>query len=260
MTRLRGKIISERISGMDSIGQGPRVVFTIPVFGGLDITETIVIGWLIILAVLFLCLWLTKGLKKIPDKKRQIIAEVFVNFVNDSVKESMGSRFMKFAPYIATLLVYAVLGALVSLLGLRSMTADFNVTLTWALMTFVLITYYKIKTNGFGGYLKGFAQPFAVMLPLNLISEVATPLSMAFRMFGNVSGGMVITSLIYGALGALSSALHISFSIGSVVISLGQLFTPAVLSIYFDLFSGCIQAYIFATLTMVYISGAAEEE
>ena len=241
MTRLPERIILERTDDMDSIGQGPRVVFTLPIFGGIDITETIVIGWLIIIAVLLLCLWLTKDLKKVP------------------VKESMGSRFMSFAPYIATLLVYAVLGALVSLLGLRSMTADFNVTLTWALMTFVLITYNKIKSNGIGGYFKGFAQPIAFMLPLNLISEVATPLSMAFRMFGNISGGMVITTLLYGALGALSSALHISFSIGSVVISLGQLFTPAVLSIYFDLFSGCIQAYIFATLTMVYVSSAAEE-
>lgn len=244
---------------MDSIGQGPRVVFTLPIFGGIDITETIVIGWLIIVAVLLLCLWLTKDLKKVPEKKRQLVAEMFVNFVNNSVKETMGERFMRFAPYIATLLVYAVLGALVSLIGLRSMTADFNVTLTWALMTFTLITYYKIKTNGFGGYLKGFAQPMALMTPLNIISEVATPLSMAFRMFGNVSGGMVITGLIYAALGALSNALNISFAVGSVVINLGQIFTPAVLSIYFDLFSGCIQAYIFATLTMVYVSAAAEE-
>lgn len=244
---------------MDSIGQGPRVVFTLPIFGGIDITETIVIGWLIIVAVLLLCLWLTRDLKKVPEKKRQLVAEMFVNFVNNSVKETMGERFMRFAPYIATLLVYAVLGALVSLIGLRSMTADFNVTLTWALMTFTLITYYKIKTNGFGGYLKGFAQPMALMTPLNIISEVATPLSMAFRMFGNVSGGMVITGLIYAALGALSNALNISFAVGSVVINLGQIFTPAVLSIYFDLFSGCIQAYIFATLTMVYVSAAAEE-
>lgn len=244
---------------MDSIGQGPRVVFTLPIFGGIDITETIVIGWIIIVAVLLLCLWLTRDLKKVPEKKRQLVAEMFVNFVNNSVKETMGERFMRFAPYIATLLVYAVLGALVSLIGLRSMTADFNVTLTWALMTFTLITYYKIKTNGFGGYLKGFAQPMALMTPLNIISEVATPLSMAFRMFGNVSGGMVITGLIYAALGALSNALNISFAVGSVVINLGQIFTPAVLSIYFDLFSGCIQAYIFATLTMVYVSAAAEE-
>lgn len=245
---------------MDSIGQGPKIVFTLPIFGGIDITETIVIGWMIIIAVLLLCLWLTRDLKKIPEKKRQVVAEMFVNFVNNSVKETMGERFMNFAPYIATLLVYAILGALVSLIGLRSMTADFNVTLTWALMTFTLITYFKIKTNGFGGYLKSFAKPIALMTPLNIISEVATPLSMAFRMFGNVSGGMVITGLLYSALASLSKALHISFSIGPLGLNLGQLFIPAVLSIYFDLFSGCIQAYIFAQLTMVYVSSAADKD
>ncbi len=242
---------------MDSLGQGPRVTFSLPIFGGIDITETIVIGWLIIIGVLIACLWLTHDLKKVPEKKRQIVAEGFVNFINKSVKDSMGEQFMNFAPYIGTLIVYAVLGALVSLLGLRSMTADFNTTLTWGLMTFVLITFYKIKTNGFGGYLKGFAQPLGVMLPLNIISEVATPLSMAFRMFGNVCGGMVISTLVYAVLGTLSQALHISFAIGPIGINLGQLFIPAVLSMYFDIFSGCIQAYIFATLTMVYVSNAA---
>ncbi len=244
---------------MDSIGQGPKVVFTIPIFGGIEVTETIVIGWGIIVAVLLLSLWLTSDLKKIPEKKRQIVAEMFVDFVNNTVKNTMGPAFMSFAPYIAMLLVYAVLGALVSLIGLRPMTADFNTTLTWALMTFVLITYFKIKTNGFGGYLKSFAAPIPVMLPLNLLSEVATPLSMAFRMFGNVSGGMVITTLLYGALGSLSRLLHVSFSLGVFDINLAQMFIPAMLSIYFDLFSGCIQAYIFATLTMVYVSSAAEE-
>lgn len=245
---------------MDGIGQGPKVVFTIPLFGGIDITETIVIGWAIIIAVWLICLFLTKDLKRIPEKKRQVIAEMFVKFVNDTVEVTMGKRWKKFAPYIGTLLVYAVLGALVSLLGLRSMTADFNVTLTWALMTFTMITFFKIKTNGLGGYLKGFGQPIAVMLPLNLLSEVATPLSMAFRMFGNIAGGSVITALIYGGLSALSQVLHISFSVGPFTIDMAQIFTPAVLSIYFDLFSGCIQAYIFSMLTMVYVSGAAEED
>ena len=245
---------------MDGIGQGPKVVFTIPILGGLDVTETVLIGWAIIVAVWLLCLFLTKNLKRVPEKKRQVIAEIFVEFVNNTVETTMGKQWRKFAPYIGTLLVYAVIGALVSLLGLRSMTADFNVTLTWALMTFVLITFFKIKTNGFGGYLKGFGQPIPLMLPLNLLSEVATPLSMAFRMFGNVAGGAVITGLIYGGLSFVSQALHISFNIGVFTIDLAQIFTPAVLSIYFDLFSGCIQAYIFAMLTMVYVSSAAEKE
>lgn len=245
---------------MEGIGQGPKVVFSLPIFGGIDITETIVVGWGIILAVLLLCLFLTKNLKRVPEKKRQVLAEMLVDFVNNTVETTMGKQWKKFAPYIGTLLIYAVLGALVSLLGLRSMTADFNVTLTWALMTFVLITFFKIKTNGFGGYLKSFGQPIPLMLPLNLLSEVATPLSMAFRMFGNVAGGAVITGLLYGGLSFLSRALHISFTLGVFTIDLAQIFTPAVLSIYFDLFSGCIQAYIFSMLTMVYVSSAAEKE
>ena len=245
---------------MEGIGQGPKVVFSLPIFGGIDITGTIVVGWGIILAVLLLCLFLTKNLKRVPEKKRQVLAEMLVDFVNNTVETTMGKQWKKFAPYIGTLLIYAVLGALVSLLGLRSMTADFNVTLTWALMTFVLITFFKIKTNGFGGYLKSFGQPIPLMLPLNLLSEVATPLSMAFRMFGNVAGGAVITGLLYGGLSFLSRALHISFTLGAFTIDLAQIFTPAVLSIYFDLFSGCIQAYIFSMLTMVYVSSAAEKE
>ena len=206
------------------------------------------------------CRFLTSNLEKVPTKKRQIVAEMFVGFVNNMVETTMGKKWKHYAPYIATILVYAVIGALVSLLGLRSMTADFNVTLTWALMTFVLITFYKIRAGGVLGYLKGFASPIFVMLPLNILSEIATPLSMAFRMFGNISGGAVITALVYSALASLSKLVHLAFEVGGFGLNIMQLFIPAVLSIYFDLFSGCIQAYIFATLTMVYVSGAAEEE
>ncbi|MBR1765326.1 MAG: F0F1 ATP synthase subunit A [Ruminococcus sp.] len=245
---------------MDGIGQGPRVAFTLPILGGIEITETIVIGWLIIIAVFLICKYLTSGLEKVPTKKRQIVAEMFVGFVNNMVETTMGKKWKKYAPYIATILVYAVFGALVSLLGLRSMTADFNVTLTWALMTFVLITFYKIKSGGVGGYLKSYTQPIFIMLPLNILSEIATPLSMAFRMFGNVSGGAVITALLYGALATLSRLCHLAFSVGAFDINVLQLFIPAMLSIYFDLFSGCVQAYIFATLTMVYVSGADPSE
>jgi F-type H+-transporting ATPase subunit a len=145
------------------------------------------------------------------------------------------------------------------MVGLRSMTADINVTAAWAIVTFVLITYTKIKTNGFLGYLKGFAQPVSFILPLNLISEIATPASMAFRLFGNVAGGMVITGLLYSALGSASAALHLHFEFGAWALSVLQVGIPAVLSIYFDLFSGCIQAYIFSTLTMVNVAAAAEE-
>ncbi len=240
---------------MNGIGDGPKVVFEI---GKIQVTETVVMGWLIIVVVTLLCLWLTKDLKKVPEKKRQVVAEMFVKFVNGMVRDNMGEALMGYAPYIGALLISAVLGALISMVGLRSMTADINVTAGWALITFILITFHKIKANGFGGYLKSFAQPVSFILPLNLISEVATPASMAFRLFGNVAGGMVITGLLYSALGALSSALHLSFEMGSWGFNVFQVGIPAVLSIYFDLFSGCIQAYIFSMLTMVNVGAAAE--
>lgn len=238
---------------------GPRVVFTIPIFGGLDITETVVIGWLVILIVLLLSLYLTSNLKIIPTTKRQIIAEMAVNFVNNTVKQAMGERFIYFAPYIATILLYSLLGSLMSLLGLRSVTADLNTTLSMAIVTFILITYFKLGTNGFVGYLKSFGQPMFFLAPLNVLSEIAVPISMSFRMFGNIAGGAIITSLLYMALGALSGLLHLSFTLGSFELNVTQVFIPAVLSIYFDLFTGCIQAYIFAMLTMVNISMAADK-
>lgn len=172
----------------------------------------------------------------------------------------MGVKMMKYAPYIATLLIYAVFGALISMIGLRSMTADINVTATWALMTFVLITYNKIKANGFKGYLKSFAQPVAFILPLNIISEVATPASMAFRLFrqrcrrhGNNGTALWCARLTVICTGTV-------FEAGSWAFSVFQVGIPAVLSVYFDLFSGCIQAYIFSMLTMVNVGAAAETE
>lgn len=232
---------------------GPKIVFTIP---GINwkITETVVVGWIIIAAFWILCIFLTRNLKKKPETKRQIIAEMIVKSVNNMVKQNMGVKYMRYAPYIAMLLGYAAIGSLVSLLGLRSITADVNTTITWGLMTFVLITYEKIRSNGILGYFKGYTQPVAVITPINIISEVATPISMAFRLFGNIAGGMVITGIIYMALAALSSALHLSFGIGPFSVNVFQVGIPAVLSVYFDLFAGCIQAYIFATLTMVNVA------
>ncbi len=238
---------------------GPKVVFTIDIFGGIDITETVVMGWLVILIVLLLSLFLTSNLKKVPTTKRQIVAEMLVNFVNNTVKTSMGEKFIFIAPYIATILVYSLLGSLISLFGLRPVTADLNTTLGMALVTFIMITYYKIKVNKLGGYLKGFASPIPVMLPLNIISEASTPLSMAFRMFGNIAGGTIITSMLYMGLEAASRAIGASFTFGGLEFHAVQVLIPAILSLYFDLFTGCIQAYIFAMLTMVNVSIAAEK-
>ncbi len=232
---------------------GPRVSFVIPIGKGIVITETVLIGWVLIAVIAIICKVLTHNLKDVPETKRQVLAEWAVSFVNNMVRETMGGHMVYFAPYIATIFIYALLGALVGMLGLRSMTADINVTLTWALMTFLLITFFKIKNNGILGYFKGFFEPVALMMPMNVISEAALPVSMAFRLFGNVAGGMIITSLIYGALGVITTKMGISIPFFTVGI-------PAVLSVYFDLFSGVIQSYVFIMLTMINVGGANETE
>ncbi|MCC8042267.1 MAG: F0F1 ATP synthase subunit A [Oscillospiraceae bacterium] len=241
---------------------GPRKMIQIA-FGDftLDISETIVTGWLIIVVLFILMKWLTKDLKVVPETKRQVIAEYIVEFFNNTVKEMMGESMVKFAPYIATIFTFALTGALVSILGFRSMTVDINCTGTWAVMTFVLITYYKLKNNGAGGYLKSFAEPVIFITPINILSEVATPLAMALRMFGNMASGMIITSIVYAFLTVLSNVVYNALSLQALeflnYFHIFQIGIPAALSIYFDFFSGVIQSYVFIMLTMVYVGQAA---
>lgn len=237
--------VSDFFQGVKEVSVGgPKIAFHFDVFGiRINITETILISWAIIIGLTILVLFLTHDMKKKPEKKRQIIAEFLVETVDNLVKNTMNEKYKAFAPYIAALFASSVFGSLVSLLGLRSVTADFSTTLTWALMSFVMIQTAKIKANGIGGYLKSFINP------LNLVSEVSTPVSMSFRHFGNIGGGMIITSLIYFALTGLSTAIGLGIPIFAVGI-------PAVLSLYFDLFSGFMQAFIFIMLTMIYIESA----
>ena len=231
---------------------GPKVVCTFDVFGvTINLSETIVISWGIILVVTLLLLWLTSGMKTKDISKRQAVAEWAVQTVYDLVESSMGKRWRSFAPYIGSLFTFSILGSLVSMLGLRSVTADFNAPLAWALITFVMIHGTNIRTNGIGGYLKGYVDPVFVMLPINILSEVSTPVSMSLRHFGNVVSGMVITSLLYYALSVVTASIGVAF------LTIG---IPAVLSLYFDLFSGFMQAFVFVMLTMAYISNADGRE
>lgn len=244
---------------------GPRKMITFSSGGQeiFSISETVVTGWLIILLLFILMKWLTSDLKVVPTSKKQVLAEWFVTFFNDLVKENLGANMMKFAPYIATIFTFALTGSLISIFGLRCVTADINTTGTWAVLTFILITYYKIKSNGPVGYLKGFTQPVFVMTPLNLLSEVATPVSMALRMFGNISSGMIITSIVYAALTLLSNVIYnaLTLRIGALeFLPVFQIGVPAVLSLYFDFFSSVIQSYVFIMLTMAYVKDAAGNE
>ncbi len=292
---------------MDLSVTGAYVYFTIPVFGGIPITQTTVSSFVVTVLLCWLSVYFGKRLKMRPDGK-QVLVEKGVMMLRNMVVETMGEHNAHWMPFIGTIFLSSICCTLIGLTGfLRSATADLSCVAVWSVMVSVIIWYHSIKNNGFLGWLKGFTQPIAVMTPMNVVSEIAQPLSMAFRHFGNVAGGGVINSIIYAALSALSVAVlnliagsgwvvsgvllaacvllflawkkkkktvYLVFAIVSAVLGLCgilqvsgllpgiPIFTygiPAVLSCYFDLFSGFVQAYVFTLLTMVYISGALPE-
>ena len=236
---------------------GPKILFEIPILGGIPITETIVSGWIVVAVITLVAYILGRNLSVRTPSKRQLVAEKLVSMLYELVGDTMGRHNMRFAPLIGTLFTYSIFSSLSGLTGLRAPTGDLNTTLAFAIMIFFLIQFGNIKNKGIGGWLKGFTEPVAVITPLNLISEVASPISMAFRHFGNIASGIVITTLIYSALAAGSSAL-----LGSIPIlrdiPLLQVGLPALLSIYFDVFTSFLQAYIISMLAMVYVGGANE--
>ena len=283
---------------------GPFIYFEIPIFGGIPITQTTVSSFILTILLCAACIYLGKGLRKRPDGK-QVLVEKGISMMHGMVVETMGQHNAHWMPFIAAIFLSSICGSLIGLTGfLRSTTADLSTTLTWSIMVSVLIWYNNIKNNGFVGWLKGFAEPVVVMTPMNIISEIAQPVSMAFRHFGNVAGGGVITSILYTALATVSalvlnliassgmavSAVLLVVGIGlfilgmkkqklgikilaGVFVVLGvfgamqargiltdvpvfQFGIPAVLSIYFDVFSGFVQALVFSLLSMVYIASA----
>lgn len=242
---------------------GPKILFKIPLFGGIPITETIVNTWIVMALIVGVCIFLTRGLEVHARTRRQVVAEYLVNMVNKMVRNNMGERFAYYAPFVGALFSLAMLSSLISMVGLFSPTGDLSTCVGWAVLVFVLITYYKIRTQHLGGYLKGFTQPVFIMTPLNMIGEVATPVSMAFRLFGNIASGSVVTLLLYGGLAALSSGVLglLPGALGDVLsqIPIFQVGIPAILSIYFDVFTSVLQAFIFCMLTMMYIKLACEE-
>lgn len=245
---------------------GARVVLTIPGIN-LDIpllslnnviTQTTISLIVVTLLLTLIAFVATRKLDKRPGRL-QVVVEKLVNMLRGLVRDTMGEHNVRFVPYIGTIFLCSIFGTLIGMTQVfRSTTADLSVTVAWALVTTGMVWYNNIKSFGFVAWLKGFTEPVVVMTPMNIVSEVANPVSMAFRHFGNVAGGSVLTALIYGALAALSSLVFgwLPDAIASVFPPVFQVGIPAVLSIYFDLFSGFVQAFVFSLLTMVYVGGA----
>lgn len=221
------------------------------------ITQTTITLLAVTLILGILVVVLTRKITKRPGKL-QVLLEKGVSMIYNLVEGTMGKHNLKFAPYIGTLFVSSIFGSVIGMTQIfRSTTADLSVTMAWALVTTGLVWANNIKNFGLKAWLKGFTEPIFIMTPMNIVSEIASPLSLAFRHFGNVAGGGVLTTLIYAALALLSNALFgwLPGLLGEIPFF--QAGIPAILSIYFDLFSGFVQAFVFCLLTMVYIAGAS---
>ncbi|MBE5792097.1 MAG: F0F1 ATP synthase subunit A [Clostridiales bacterium] len=272
---------------------------------GIPITQTTVSSLVVTIILCLACVKLGKRLKKRPDGV-QVMVEKAIDMLYNMVEGSMGKHNLHWAPFIGTIFMSSICGTFIGLTGfLRSVTADLSCTLAWSVLVSVIIWRNNIKYNGVKSWLKGFTEPIVIMTPMNVISEIAQPVAMAFRHFGNVAGGGVITTILYMAFslasaGVMNLIARSNIAVCIVLIALGALLLfrilmkkhrligawlgimslalgvfgmlqmfgilsgvpvlafgiPAVLSCYFDLFSGFVQAYVFTLLTMTYIAGS----
>jgi hypothetical protein len=167
---------------------GAKILYTIhtniPVLGDFKITQTLVSTWIVMALLSALAFWLGRDLKLENVSKRQAAAEFIVERLDQFVHDNMGWHFDKFIPLVGAIFALSIGCNLISVVGLWSPTADLNTEAAWAIVVFIIIMYYKIKTNGILAYLKGLLDPIFLMAPINVLSEVSTPVSMAFRHFG----------------------------------------------------------------------------
>lgn len=235
---------------------GARIFFTVPMpLQNLPVTEAQVNSLAVVIAIFFFCLFMTHGINKGMKLTRFYIAEWAVEKVDSMVNENMGEYFKGYSPFVISIMLLSAFSSLLSLFGLFPPTSDINIIGGWAALVFFLITYYKMKCGPLY-YLKGFTEPIVLLAPINIISEFATPVSMSFRHYGNVLSGTVISTLLAFFLGSASAKVLGSLPGFLADFPIFQVGIPAVLSLYFDLFSSLLQAFIFSMLTMLNVSGA----
>ncbi|MFI3236569.1 MAG: F0F1 ATP synthase subunit A [Lachnospiraceae bacterium] len=216
-------------------------VFSYELFGQTVWITTSHICLLIVMAVLIgFAIAVNRCINKAEElpKGFQNVAELLVEKLDGMVKNGMGKNAPKFLNYIGTIFIFILISNISGLFGLRPPTADYGVTLPLGLITFVLIHYNKFKYQKVSGVIKGLCDPWVIWAPINLIGYIAVPISLSLRLFANVLSGTVMLALVYGLLSIFATAW------------------PAVLHVYFDLFSGAIQTYVFCMLTMTYVSDA----
>ena len=214
-----------------------KTAFTIPVFGGIPVAESVVITWVIMAILVIGSIILVRGLRVENVSKKQLVLETIVGTLYDFFYDLLGEKGKRYIPYLMTVGIYIAFSNMIGLLGMKSPTKAVGVTGALALMSIVLIEYSGVHAKGPKKFLKSFAEPIPIMLPMNILEMFIRPLSLCMRLFGNILGAFVIMELIK---------------------YVAPLLVPIPFSMYFDIFDGFIQAYVFVFLTSLFIKETIE--
>lgn len=214
------------------------VAFTIPVLGGIPVSQSVVVSWIIIAGLTLAAILLTRNLKPVPGK-RQLALEWFVGLINSFSQDVIGKEWKRFAPWLGTVALFITCANLIGILGLVPPTKNLNVTAALGLSSMVVIYTAAFRVHGVRGGFGQFLKPSPVMLPINLMEIIIRPLSLCMRLFGNVLAAFIVMELVKMVL--------------PVVL-------PVAFSLYFDIFDGIIQTIVFVFLTAIFIGESLEEE
>lgn len=215
--------------------------------GSVFLTETVLIAWIIAVVMILFALISTRNMKQYP-KGLQLVAELIVEGIYKLTAGTMGKRNAEtYAPYIGTLFLFLILANAAGLFGFRPVTADVNTAFALSTATYFIIQGSSIKSKGLIGHLKHYGEPYFFMYPIKIIEDISFPVSLAFRLFGNITGGMIIMALAFSGLHSLTEGMGIS-------IPFFQFLIPLPLNLFFDIFEPILQAFIFTMLTMAFVT------
>mgnify|MGYP002799145154 FL=1 len=213
-----------------------QTAFRLPILG--DIDESVVVTWIIMAALVLLSIWLTHDLSADHPGKKQLALESFYCWIKGFFEDILGEKGKRYTNYMITVILYLGVSNMIGLLGFKPPTKDMNVTIALALMSILLIEYSGIHSRGVKGWLKSFAEPMPMIAPINVMEIFIRPVSLCMRLFGNILGGFVVMELIKGVIPVI---------------------VPIPFSLYFDVFDGLIQAYVFVFLTSLFIKEQVED-
>ena len=214
-----------------------KTAFEIPIFGGIPVSESVTVTWVIMAVMTIAAILLTRNLKVENVSKKQLLLEAAFSFFQNFFEGILGERGKRYVPYMITITLYIGFANIIGVFGFVPPTKDINVTAALAIMSIILIEYAGFHQKGTKGWLKSFAEPTPVMIPINIMEIAIRPTSLCMRLFGNILGGFIVMELV-------------KFVVPVIL--------PTFVGLYFDFFDGMIQAYVFVFLTSLFISEAIE--